>query len=38
MAKAFIDRQAASYGGNQQKALADFCQTLMSLNEFLFVE
>ena len=42
-AMAFIERQKASYGGpanaaGTETALADFCQVLMSLNEFVFVE
>jgi mono/diheme cytochrome c family protein len=40
---AFLQRQAASYraGGKQEAlelALADFCQALMSLNEFVYVD
>ncbi|MFO0904317.1 MAG: PSD1 and planctomycete cytochrome C domain-containing protein [Pirellulales bacterium] len=39
----FLARQTASYqaagrDGAQQAALADFCQVLMSLNEFVYVE
>jgi hypothetical protein len=37
----FLDQQEGSHGhdkGSRQAALADFCQVLMSLNEFIFVE
>jgi hypothetical protein len=37
---AFISRQAASYGGSRgaEQALADFCQVLLCLNEFVYVD
>ncbi len=37
----FLDQQEGSHGhdkGSRQAALADFCQVLMCLNEFVFVE
>ena len=38
----FIGQQAASYGrpdaANLHAAQADFCQVLLSLNEFVYVE
>ena len=42
-AVAFIDAQAASYwsggrGDAKELALADFCQALMCMNEFVYVE
>ena len=38
---AFIQGQAASYGSDAQAmklAIADFCQTVICLNEFIFVD
>jgi len=38
---AFIESQAASYGADKahkQRALADFCQLMFCLNEFVFVD
>jgi len=37
----FINNQAASYGGTEQakqQALGDFCQLLLCLNEFMFID
>jgi hypothetical protein len=38
---AFIDSQTASYGGGgkaKERAIADFCQLMFCLNEFVFVD
>jgi hypothetical protein len=37
---AFVDQQLKTYAGTdrQQKALADFCQVLLCLNEFVYVD
>jgi hypothetical protein len=38
---AFINRQAESYGKtpqSQERALADFCQVLLCMNEFIYVD
>ena len=40
---AFVQAQAESYeaagkGGGRELALADFCQAVMCLNEFVYVE
>jgi hypothetical protein len=37
---AFIRRQAEGYGGTQgqDRALADFCQVLLCLNEFIYID
>lgn len=38
---AFIDSQTASYGGGgkaKERAIADFCQLMFCLNEFIFVD
>ncbi len=38
---AFIDSQAASYGDGEpamQRAVGDFCQVMLCLNEFMFVD
>jgi hypothetical protein len=41
-AAAFVETQAASYSGREEKrhelALADFCQVLLCLNEFVYVD
>ncbi len=41
-ALAFLISQTSSYGrgtpGGQQKALADYCQVLLSLNEFIYLD
>ena len=37
----FVNSQAASYGAadaTKQRALADFCQLVLCLNEFMFVD
>jgi hypothetical protein len=37
----FINNQAAAYGGSEsgmEMAVADFCQTIFCLNEFIFVD
>src|SRR5204863_2254747 len=39
--QAFIERQAESYGKTPQareQAVVDFCQVLMCLNEFIYVD
>jgi hypothetical protein len=39
--QSFIDRQSASYGATPQardQALADFCQIMLCLNEFIYVD
>jgi hypothetical protein len=43
LANRFLERQAAAHaaagrGDGQQTARADFCQALMSMNEFVYVE
>jgi mono/diheme cytochrome c family protein len=35
---AFMHRQEESHGGDQRKALSDFCAALMSANEFIYIE
>jgi hypothetical protein len=39
-ASAFVQQQMATYSGNDRResALADFCQVLMCLNEFVYVD
>jgi hypothetical protein len=34
----FLERQTSSHGGNGRAALADFCQVLFGLNEFIYID
>ena len=39
--RSFIERQAESYGNTpaaRDQALTDFCQVLLCLNEFIYVD
>jgi hypothetical protein len=37
-AMSFLETQTALHGGDAREALADFCQTLLCLNEFIYID